>query len=519
MYLTQAIKSNAQQQADAIATRFGARTQTWRSFTDRVARLAAGLASLGVQRGDRVAILALNSDRYLEYYYGCYWLGAVVVPMNLRWSPAENAYSLNDSGAQTLFVDDVFLKAMPAILAEAKGVRHFVFTGEGETPEGWHRHDELIAAHEPAEDAGAGGHDLAGIFYTGGTTGFPKGVMLSHLAIWSSGMAMAFNLGCSARTNYLHAAPMFHLADGAMSNCVTVAGGSHSFIAAFDPAKVLDAIEQHAVTDVLLVPTMVQMLLNAESYSPARLASLQRVIYGASPMPEGVIRRCLTELPEVGFAQAYGQTELAPLATINPPEQHVLDGPNSQRLRSAGRACACVELKIVGDDGQELPRGQVGEVIVRGPNTMTGYWKLPEQTAATLKNGWVHTGDAAWMDDEGYIYIADRLKDMIISGGENVFSAEVESAISKHPAVREVAVVGIPSEQWGESVHAIIVPHADAKVSEQEIIEHSKGLIAHYKCPRSVEFRREPLPLSGAGKVLKRDLRAPYWEGRERQVN
>lgn len=510
MYLTQAVKQNAQQHGAVTATMMGARQHSWSQFQDRVARLAGGLQGLGVERGDRVAILALNSDRYLEYYYACYWLGAVVVPMNLRWSVVENSYSLNDSGTRTLFVDDAYAGMIPEIIRQATGIADVVFMGEGETPEGWHNHEALIASSQPAEDVGAGGHDLAGIFYTGGTTGFPKGVMLSHLAIWSSAMAMAYGMG-GGDIKFLHAAPMFHLADGLLSNATTIMGGTHCFIAdfgtSFDAEKTFAAIEAMQVSTLLLVPTMIRMLLDFEGYSPSRLQSVRSVIYGASPMPEGVIRRCLDELPHIGFTQVYGQTELAPLVTLNPPESHVLDGP---RLRSAGRGVACVDIKIVDAQGRECARGEVGEIVARGANAMTGYWNLPEETAKTLVDGWVHTGDAAWMDDDGFIFIADRLKDMIISGGENVFSAEVESAISKHPSVREVAVIGLPCERWGESVHAIIVPHQGATITETDIVEHCRALLAGYKCPRSVAFRENSLPLSGAGKVLKRDLREEF---------
>ena len=519
MYMSQCLKRNVQMNGDGIATKFGDRQRTWRALQDRVARLAGGLSQLGVNVGDRVAILALNSDRYLEYYFGCYWLGAVVVPMNLRWSAAENAYSLNDSATGTLIVDDKFLPLAPAILADAETVTNLIHMGDGDTPDGWLDYEDIIAAATPLEDAGRGGEDLAGIFYTGGTTGFPKGVMLPHRGLWSSALSVAYGFNLDQDTTYLHAAPMFHLADGAFSLGTMVAGGTHAFIPAFNPAETIAAIADHGVTDVLMVPTMVKMVLDSPDFDSARMTTLKQVIYGASPMPEGVIRQAMEQLPNVGWSHAYGQTELSPLATFNPPENHILDGENAVRLRSIGRAASCNEVKIVDQSGAEVPRNTVGEIIVRGANTMLGYWNKPEETAAALKDGWVYTGDAAHMDEDGFIYIADRLKDMIISGGENIYSVEIESAISKHDAVAEVAVVGIPDDEWGEAVHAIVVPQAGASVTEQDIIEHCRDLIAGFKRPRSVEIRSESLPLSGAGKVLKRDLRAPFWEGRDRQVN
>ncbi len=519
MYLTQTIRNNAQKNKDGFATIMDDRKRTWGEFVERVARLAGGLTKLGVIRGDRVAILAANSDRYLEYYFACFWMGAVVVPMNLRWSAKENAYSLIDSGAKSLFIDDQFMPMAAAILTEATGVEHKIYMGDGDVPEGFEAYEDLIAGSQALADAGAGGEDLAGIFYTGGTTGFPKGVMLPHRGLWSSALAFSEAMRLNSSSIYLHSAPMYHLADGAYSLGTTVGGGAHAFIPFFTPANTIAAVEKYRATDLLLVPTMVKMVMDDPAFDMSRLSSLRQIAYGASPMPEGVIRQALEVFPGVGWIQAYGQTELSPLASFCTAEYHNFDDSNKGRVRSAGRAVICNEIMIVDKENNEVPRGEVGEVVVRGANTMLGYWNRPEETAKTLVDGWVHTGDGAWMDDEGFIFIADRLKDMIISGGENIFSAEVESAISKLPGVSEVAVVGIPSDEWGETVHAIVVPHGDASLDQQVVIDHCRALIAHYKCPTSVEIRTEPLPLSSVGKVLKKDLRAPFWEGRSRQVN
>jgi acyl-CoA synthetase (AMP-forming)/AMP-acid ligase II len=317
---------------------------------------------------------------------------------------------------------------------------------------------------------------------------------------------------------YLHVAPMFHLADIGATQAHWIAGNTHSILPAFNPEAVLDCIERDRVTQVLLVPTMIQMLVDHPAMQRRRdLSSLKMVIYGASPISEALLKRAFAVLPGVAFAQAYGMTELSPVATINPAANHSVEGRSMGRLRSAGRASFCCEVRIVDDEDREVPRGTVGEVVVRGPVVMKGYWNKPELSAHTLRNGWMHTGDGAWMDGDGYIYIADRLKDMIISGGENIYSAEVENALASHAAVAACAVIGVPDDKWGESVHAVVVCKPGQTAGEAELIAHCKTLIAGYKCPASVAFV-DALPLSGAGKVLKTVLREPFWQGRDRKV-
>jgi acyl-CoA synthetase (AMP-forming)/AMP-acid ligase II len=311
---------------------------------------------------------------------------------------------------------------------------------------------------------------------------------------------------------------MFHLADMGMAMPHWFEGNTHSIIPAFNPELVLDAFECDRVTHVLLVPVMIQMLVDHPAIrKPRDLSALHMIAYGASPMPEAVLERAMASFPGVEFVQAYGMTELSPVATVNPAWTHTAEGRKLGKLRSAGRASYCCEVRIVDAQGQEVPRGTVGEVVVRGANVMQGYWNKPEQTAAAVRDGWMHTGDGAYMDDDGFIFIVDRMKDMIISGGENVYSAEVENALVQHPAVAACAVVAIPSDQWGESVHAVVVRKPGDEVSAESLIEHCKSLIAGYKCPRSVDFV-DALPLSAAGKVLKTKLREPFWRGRERAV-
>ncbi|KAA1416943.1 long-chain fatty acid--CoA ligase [Nocardioides humilatus] len=510
MYLTQGLHRALQAKPAAIATICGDRVRTIAEQGDRVARLASGLRSLGVAEGDRVAILAMNSDRYAEYLLAVPWAGAVVNPVNIRWSATEVAYSLRDSDTRVLLVDDAFSPMVPALTAEWPQLATLVHCGDGPTPEGMVSYEELVASSSPAPDVRREGDDLAGLFYTGGTTGFPKGVMLSHANLVTSSFGcMTTGRFLPPGSVFLHAAPMFHLADLAAWVSQTARGGTHVMVPFFEPKAVLDAIQAHSVTDVLLVPTMIQMLVDHPDISQYDLSSLERVMYGGSSIAEGVLRRTMEVLPNVQMIQAYGMTELAPAATLLTHEDH-----HGRYLRSAGKAAPHTEVEIRDESGIAVPTGTVGEICVRGGNVMLGYWNKPEETAAALKDGWMHTGDGGYLDDDGFVYVVDRIKDMIVSGGENVYSAEVETALSKHPAVLASAVIGLPDEQWGERVHACVVLAPNAVATAEELASFCKEHIAGYKTPRSVDFVDE-LPISGAGKILKRELRARYAEQAE----
>ncbi|PWR18346.1 acyl-CoA synthetase [Zavarzinia compransoris] len=518
MYITQPLHRAVQQHPDKVALRCGRRSQTFRSMADRVARLAGALQALGMAPGDRVAMLALNSDRYFEYMIAVPWGGGVINPCNIRWSAAELLYSLEDSGSRLLLVDDAFAAVARRLQEDSSQPLTVIYAGDGAVPAGMLGYEALIAGAQPVPDAVRRGDDLFGLFYTGGTTGQPKGVMISHGGMYASLLSMLAE-GMAPRDGvYLHAAPMFHVADIGMSGIQWLRGNTQCFIGSFTPQGVVEAIERDRATHVLLVPTMIQMLVDHPAMREGRdLSSLRCIVYGASPIAEPVLDRAMAVLPGVEFVQAYGMTELSPLATICPAEFHTVEGRRRGKLRSAGRASFCTEIRIVNAEGREVPRGTVGEVAVRGPNVMKGYWNNPDLTAATVRDGWMHTGDGAYMDDDGFIFIVDRVKDMIISGGENVYSAEVENVVAQHPAVAAGAVIGIPSAEWGESVHAVVVLKPGAALTGEDLIRFCKDRIAGYKCPRSVDIVAE-LPLSGAGKVLKTALRAPYWKDRESQV-
>jgi long-chain acyl-CoA synthetase len=312
---------------------------------------------------------------------------------------------------------------------------------------------------------------------------------------------------------------MFHAADNAVNFVVTAAGGSHLFMPRFDPSAFLKIVAEKKATATLIVPTMINMIVNHPDVARTDASSLSLVGYGASPMPQAVIRRAFVALPHARWLQAYGQSEAAPCMTFLAPDWHALEGPRAGKLKSAGRAALGCEIAILDANDQEAPRGQVGEICGRGDNVMLGYWRQPELTEKALRGGWLHTGDGGYMDEDGFVYVVDRMKDMIVSGGENVYSAEVEQALYQHPFVAECAVIGIPDAKWGEAVHAVVRLKPGTQATEEGIIAHCHGLIAGYKAPRSVSFRDEPLPVSGAGKILKTELRRPFWQGRDRAVN
>ncbi|MNH80076.1 Long-chain-fatty-acid--CoA ligase [compost metagenome] len=521
MYMTQGLHRHMQQRPQATAIRSQGRSLTFAQLGDRVARLGGALKALGVASGERVAMLSLNSQRYLEYYLAVPWADAVLNPVNIRWSVAEIVYSLDDSQTSVLIVDDTFLPLADKIAGAAKSLRLMIYSGDGETPPGMLNYEALIAQHAPVEDARRGGDSLLGVFYTGGTTGFPKGVMLSHNNIGFSALAAISQTGFDAYTVYLHAMPMFHLADLAAMVALFISGGTHVVLPAFKPKEALELISGEQASDTLLAPTMIQMLLDAREADPAvaalDLSPLREITYGASVISPALLDRARQAFPAADFQQGYGMTEMSPSISMLAPEYHCQAHQHSGKMYSAGRPLNCVEVRIVDGEDREVPRGTVGEIVARGPNIMLGYWNKPEATAETLRGGWMHTGDGGYMDEDGFIYICDRLKDMIVSGGENIFTAEVENAIASHPDVAQGAVIGIPSDKWGEAVHAVIVRKAGASVTDQEIIAHCRERIAGYKVPRSVEFR-EALPLSSVGKVLKTELRKPFWENQTRHI-
>jgi long-chain acyl-CoA synthetase len=500
--------------ADRVAIYDGDYTATFSQHLDRVARLCAALGELGVEKTDRFAVMALNSHQFLECYHAAFLGGGVINPLNLRLAPKELEYILGDSDTTVCFTDGFFAPIIDKVRA-AVGLKHVVMIGAGDAPHDV-TYEELLQRStpkipdEPEED------DPVVLMYTGGTTGLPKGVLLDNRAE----MLNLYHVNATWRFTehdiFLHQTPMFHAASMGGMLGVPATGGAGVFLPLFDPAQAMTLIEQHKVTQTVMVPTMIGMLLNHPEFRAERLASLRTLTYGASPMPGALLEQLLQLFPDIDILQGYGMTESSAVLTCLGADEHRAGGV---RLRSAGRALGGVVLSIQDADGNEVPQGETGEVCARAGNFMREYWKKPEATAEAFRGGWYHSGDAGYVDKDGYLFLVDRVKDMIVTGGENVYSVEVENAIASHPSVAQVAVIGIPSEKWGEAVHAIIVVREGDTVTEVEIIDHVREWIAGYKVPKSVEFRSEPLPLSGAMKVLKRELRAPYWEGKDRAVN
>ena len=500
--------------ADKVGFIDGDYRGTYAMHVDRVTRLCGALRELSVKKEDRFAVMALNSHQYLELYHAAFMGAGIINPLNLRLAPKELVHILRDSGTRVCFVDAFFGPVISQV-REAAGIEKIILIGQGDVPYDAN-YETLIESATPRLPDEPEEHDAVALMYTGGTTGLPKGVLVDQRAE----MLNLYHISAVWPVNddtsvYLHQVPMFHVS--AMGGMLAVPlGGTSVFMPIFNPTDTPKIIAQHKCTMTMMVPTMIGMMLDHPEFDPALIEPLTHLTYGASPMPQAMLERLLNLFPKLNIFQGYGMTEASSVLTALTPADHRKGG---EILRSAGRAVPGVELSIQDEQGNALPLGQTGEVCARAGNLMCEYWKMPEATEEVFRGGWYHTGDAGYIDNRGYLYLVDRVKDMIVTGAENVYSIEVENALGLHEAVAQVAVIGIPHEKWGEAVHAIVVLHPDKSATEEELIIHAREHIAGFKIPKSIEFRTEPLPLSGAMKVLKRDLRAPYWEGKGRGVN
>ena len=496
---------------------------TYAQFAERAARLAGALRQAGAGPGDRIAFLSTNCHRLLEAYYGVLEAECVLLPLNVRLAPADLAYILKDSGAHMLFAESRFLRLLEGLRGAMAG-DIVLLDGRAEAP--WlapRNYEEMLAAAAPVErDLMAVDEDsLAELFYTSGTSDRPKGVMLSHRNVYLHALNVIAGLQTSPSTAgrlscesvELHTIPLFHANGWGAAHGVTVTGGRHVMIHQFDPQQVFRLIERERVNSCCLVPAMALALLNSPHRTLFDLSSLRRIVFGGAMAPPALVQAMETTFACACFS-GYGLTESAPVLAISPAKAGVESGEEERYLWHArtGYAIPGVELRVVDSEGRDLPHdGRTpGEIVARGDGIMTGYWHNPEGTQAALRGGWFHTGDIATLDETGYLQIVDRKKDIIVSGGENISSLEIEKALAAHPCVYEAAVIPVPDAAWGEVPRALVMLKPGKQASEEELLDFCRARLAHFKCPRAIEFV-ETFPRSGTDKILKYELRKRYW--------
>jgi long-chain acyl-CoA synthetase len=513
--LAELIRQRAATWTERDAITFEGAASTYQDLDRRATRVANGLLALSDAVQGRVAVLDKNSDTFYEVWFGVAKARKVLVPVNWRLAPAEITYILNDSGAEFLFVGPEFFAVIDQIRHQLSTIKRIVgFSG---THPEW---ESYVAWRDRQPDADSclcnGPNDVAIQLYTSGTTGHPKGVQLTHANVFAAIAAATAWYPCEADDISLACMPQFHIAGSILGLLSLYRGARTVILRETAPAEILRLIPSERVTLTFLVPSLLLFMLQTSGCGDVDFSSLRRIVYGASPIAVDVLRAALATF-KCDFCHLYGLTETTGVVTCLPPEAHSL-AENNPRLRSCGKPLSNAEIKVVAADDAEVQPGEIGEIVARSPQNMLGYWNLPDATAMTIRDGWLHTGDAGYVDADGYLYIHDRIKDMIISGAENVYPAEVENVLFSHPAVADAAVIGVPDARWGEAVKAVVVVQATTTVTETELIEYCRERIAHYKAPKSVDFV-ESLPRNPSGKVLKRVLRAPYWTHHARQVN
>ncbi|HYL63868.1 MAG TPA: long-chain-fatty-acid--CoA ligase [Candidatus Methylomirabilis sp.] len=494
---------------------------TYAQFAERVGKLAGALRKAGVQPGDRVAFLSTNCHRLLEAYYGVVEAGAVLLPLNIRLAPQELAYVLNDSGACVLFFQSHFLELVEKFRASLTSIEAFYALDQA-IDRDWaapQNYESLLSdalAHR-AEVMDVDEDALAELFYTSGTSAEPKGVMLTHRNIYLHALNSGLGLHTGAEAVELHTIPLFHANGWGVAHFLTLLGGKHVMMQRFDPPEVFRLIEAESVNFMSLVPAMATALVNCPERTKHNLSSLQRITIGGAASSPTLVREVEEKLGCTCFS-GYGLTETSPALSISPPKPG-MSWEHEQRFAGqamTGYAFPGVELRVVDANDQDVPRDgkAIGEIVARSDGVMKGYFRQPEATAAVMRGGWFHTGDMATWNEDGYLLVVDRKKDIIVSGGENISSLEVEKAVLSHPAVMEATIIPVPDEKWGEVPKALVVLRPGQKASESDLIEHCRGRLAHYKCPRSVDFM-DQLPRTGTGKVLKRELRKKYWQDQD----
>jgi len=499
---------------------------TYREFSQRCDRLSDALLQMGLKPGDRVAYLSFNCHRLLEAYYGVPQIGAILLPLNIRLTPEELGYILNDASPRFLFFDPEFLPLVEALRSNVQSVEHYIAL-RGARP-AWaaeRLYDELVAGGEPHEIdyRTIDENSVAELFYTSGTTAHPKGVMLTHRNLYLHAFYTAVGYRGVDDEVHIYTVPLFHVNAWGAPHILALTGGRHIMVKKFDPAAVLEHIHRERVTRLHMVPTMVIALINHPDFAKYDLSCVRQVMMGGAPTNTALIRQVEEKIPGCVAKGGYGLTETSPVLTIAHIKDHLDADPEETKLRrkaTAGYTLAGSEIRVVDPNGRDVkPDGaEVGEVIVRSDLVMAGYWKQPDETRRYVRDDWFYTGDLATIDEEGYVLIVDRAKDMVLSGGENIGTAEIERIIYQHPDILECAVIAVPDDRWGEVPKALVTVREGSCPSEQEILDHCRWHLAGFKVPKSVEFM-ESLPKGGTGKILKRLLRERYWAGRERRVH
>ncbi len=514
MRISEGLWRHARWSPEQIAIQDGRRRVTFGEFANEVRGLCQSLQKKGVKPGDRVAVVATNCIEYVELYLALGELDAILVPVNWRLRPNEMAPILKDSTATLVFFSPKFEAALSSLRAELPQVREWMTIGE-DGPLPWEALSETEAPTLTACNPDA----VIIQMYTSGTTGAPRGAMLTHrnlrsmVASWLIEMPLQRGVDRS-----FPGTPLFHIGAVIIALCSLSSGSTLVLLPEFQPAEAVATLAAEEITHALFVPAMLRWMLLESQISELNFSHLKTIVYGAAPMPVPLLREAMSVF-HCSFLQGYGLTESSGVLTALRPDDHCWPTEESPpaRLASAGRAIYASEVRVVHPDGKSVAPGEVGEIVARGDNIMTGYFGMPEATASALRDGWLHTGDLARIDEQGFIYIVDRQKDMIIVGGENVYPQEVEVVLHGHPAVADVAVIGIPHAVWGEEVLALIILRPETQPTDREVIQFCRQQLARYKCPTKVEFR-ETIPRNAAGKILKRELRAPYWMQQERLV-
>jgi len=499
---------------DKVAIVFEGKRYTFSQLNDRLNRLANALSNLGVDKGDRVAMLQVNCNQCVETYFATAKLGAIYVPLNFRAKGDELTYMLNSSEANTLFVGERYIDLVNSLRSGLSSVKNFISIESKH--DGMLYYEDMLSS--PAEEVVTeiSDDDTTILMYTAGTTGLPKGVMLSHNSFAIYVLENVTPADPELEEGNILTVPLYHVA-GIQAMMAAIYGGRTLVMERqFEPVEWMELVEAEKANRAMMVPTMLKQLIEHPDFSKHDLRSLRVITYGAAPMSLEVIKKAVDVFPGVSFINAFGQTETASTITTLGPEDHIIAGTEEERekklrrLSSIGKPMSDVEMKIVDEEGHQLPVGQVGEIVARGPRVMTGYWKDEEKTEKTIdKEGWVHTGDMGYMDEDGYFFLAGRTTDMIIRGAENICPEEVEAVLHSHPKIEEVAVIGIPDEEWGEQPRAIVVVKQGETATGDEIIEYCRARMSSFKRPRSVIFVNE-LPRNPMGKVLKRVLREQY---------